>query len=319
MGTRGTAPYRCRLRLRQGDGMDYDAAIVGAGLAGLIAANERVQAGRRVALLDQENASNLGGQAYWSFGGLFLVDSPEQRRLGVRDSVDLAWSDWQASARWDRFDGDLGADVWARRWGRAYVEFAAGEERDWLRRQGVRLTPMVGVGRARRRPRRGPRQLRAPVPCGVGHGNRRQRSVRSAGVGGRTAGRARSAVRSRSATPQIDNPFAKDLQIQGLPNARRYLGDRLARVAKPHKLLDPKAGPLIAVKLHVLTRKSLGGIQTDLESRVLKADGSVMEGLFAAGEVAGFGGGGAHGYNALEGSFLGGCIFTGRAAGPSMP
>ncbi|WP_295224920.1 FAD-binding protein [uncultured Brevundimonas sp.] len=118
---------------------------------------------------------------------------------------------------------------------------------------------------------------------------------------------------------QIDNPFAKDLQIQGLPNARRYLGDRLARVAKPHKLLDPKAGPLIAVKLHVLTRKSLGGIQTDLESRVLKADGSVMEGLFAAGEVAGFGGGGAHGYNALEGSFLGGCIFTGRAAGPSMP
>lgn len=92
----------------------------------------------------------------------------------------------------------------------------------------------------------------------------------------------------------------------------------MARVAKPHKLLDPKAGPLIAVKLHVLTRKSLGGIQTDLESRVLKADGSVMEGLFAAGEVAGFGGGGAHGYNALEGSFLGGCIFTGRAAGRAM-
>ena len=117
---------------------------------------------------------------------------------------------------------------------------------------------------------------------------------------------------------QIDNPVAKDLQIQGLTNARRYLGDRLARVAKPHKLLDPKAGPLIAVKLHVLTRKSLGGIQTDLESRVLKADGSVMEGLFAPGEVAGFGAGGAHGYTALEGSFLGGCIFTGRAAGRAM-
>ncbi len=116
---------------------------------------------------------------------------------------------------------------------------------------------------------------------------------------------------------QIDNPFAKDLQIHGLHNARRYLG-RLARVAKPHKLLDPKAGPLIAVKLHVLTRKSLGGIQTDLESWVLKDDGSVMEGVFAAGEVAGFGGGGAHGYNALAGSFLGGCIFTGRAAGRAM-
>ncbi|WP_295217599.1 FAD-binding protein [uncultured Brevundimonas sp.] len=117
---------------------------------------------------------------------------------------------------------------------------------------------------------------------------------------------------------QIDNLFAKDRQIQGLHNARRYLGDRLARVAKPHKLLDPKAGPLIAVKLHVLTRQSLGGIQTDLESRVLEADDSVMEGLFAAGEVAGFGGGGAHGYNALEGSLLGGCIFTGRAAGRAM-
>lgn len=105
---------------------------------------------------------------------------------------------------------------------------------------------------------------------------------------------------------QVDNPFAKDLQIQGVHNARRYLGDRLARVAKPHRILDPKAGPLIAVKLHVLTRKSLGGIQTDLDSRVLKADGSVLDGLFAAGEAAGFGGGGAHGYNALEGSFLGG-------------
>ena len=117
---------------------------------------------------------------------------------------------------------------------------------------------------------------------------------------------------------QIGNPFAKDLQIQGVHNARRYLGDRLARVARPHRILDPKAGPLIAVKLHVLTRKSLGGIQTDLDSRVLKADGSVLDGLFAAGEAAGFGGGGAHGYNALEGTFLGGCLFTGRAAGRAM-
>jgi len=554
--------------------MDYDAVIVGAGLAGLVAANELVQAGRRVALLDQENASNLGGQAYWSFGGLFLVDSPEQRRLGVRDSVDLAWSDWQASAGWDRLDGDLGADVWARRWGRAYVEFAAGEKRDWLRRHGVRLTPMVGwaergdgradghgnsvprfhvawgtgtgvsgpfAQRALAAERRGelayfprcrvdaliveagrvtgvsgarlvldaaprgapsnrdavgaftlrapcvliatggiggdhdrvrrqwparlgaaPRQMIAGVPACVDgrgldiaeragarlvnqdrmwhyvegvqnwdpiwprHGIRilpgpsslwldalgrrlpfpalpgydtlsTLRHLRTtpdlaahdhswfiltqaiiekefalsgseqngditsgdwlrvlrtrlgkgaspeveafkrkgadfvvagdldalvAGMNALTptplldARKIRREVEIRDA--QIDNPFAKDLQIQGIHNARRYLGDRLARVAKPHKLLGPKAGPLIAVKLHVLTRKSLGGIQTDLESRVLKADGSVMEGLFAAGEVAGFGGGGAHGYNALEGSFLGGCIFTGRAAGRAM-
>jgi predicted oxidoreductase len=117
---------------------------------------------------------------------------------------------------------------------------------------------------------------------------------------------------------QMANPFAKDLQVQGVHNARRYLGDRLARVAKPHRLLDPAAGPLIGVKLSVLTRKSLGGVQTDLDSRVLRADGTVLEGLYAAGEAAGFGGGGAHGYNALEGTFLGGCLFTGRAAGRAM-
>lgn len=124
--------------------MDCDAIVVGAGLAGLVAANELVQAGRRVAVVDQENAANLGGQAFWSFGGLFLVDSPEQRRLGVRDSFDLAWSDWRGSAGWDRLDGDLAEDEWAARCGRAYVEFAAGEKRDWLRRHGIRLTPMVG-------------------------------------------------------------------------------------------------------------------------------------------------------------------------------
>ena len=126
----------------------------------------------------------------------------------------------------------------------------------------------------------------------------------------------RRVVEARDA--QIANPFAKDLQIQGVHNARRYLGDRLARVAKPHRLLDPAAGPLIGVKLSVLTRKSLGGVQTDLDSRVLRGDGSVLEGLYAAGEAAGFGGGGAHGYNALEGTFLGGCLFTGRAAGRAM-
>ena len=114
---------------------------------------------------------------------------------------------------------------------------------------------------------------------------------------------------------QLDNPYGKDMQITAIRGARRYLGDRLIRTARPHKLLDPAAGPLIAVRLNILTRKSLGGLQTDLDSRVIGADGRPVPGLFAAGEVAGFGGGGVHGYAALEGTFLGGCIFSGRAAG----
>ncbi|MYW18832.1 FAD-binding protein, partial [Streptomyces sp. SID2955] len=114
---------------------------------------------------------------------------------------------------------------------------------------------------------------------------------------------------------QLANPYSKDSQVQGIRNARRYIGDRLGRVAAPHRILDPAAGPLIAVRLHVLTRKTLGGIQTDLDSRALGTDGTPIEGLYAAGEVAGFGGGGVHGYNALEGTFLGGCLFSGRAAG----
>jgi predicted oxidoreductase len=114
---------------------------------------------------------------------------------------------------------------------------------------------------------------------------------------------------------QLSNRYSKDAQIQGIHNARRYLGDRLGRVASPHRILDPAAGPLIGVKLNILTRKTLGGIQTDLASRALDAAGHPIEGLYAAGEVAGFGGGGVHGYNALEGTFLGGCIFSGRAAG----
>ncbi|WP_348684974.1 FAD-binding dehydrogenase [uncultured Brevundimonas sp.] len=540
----------------------------------MVAANELVQAGRKVAVVDQENAANLGGQAYWSFGGLFLVDSPEQRRLGVRDSFDLAWSDWRGSAGWDRLDGALAEDEWAARWGRAYVEFAAGEKRDWLRRHGIRLTPMVGwaergdgraeghgnsvprfhvawgtgtgvsgpfaaraleaqaqgrltfhfrsrvdqliveagrvtgVSGVRLAPSEAPRgaassrevvgdfTLRAPsvliatggiggnhdkvrrfwpkrlgrpprtmvtgVPAYVdgrgldiaeaagarlvnrdrmwhyveglrnwnpiwpGHGIRilpgpsslwldalgrrlpfpalpgydtlstlrylrttpdlaehdhswfiltqsiiekefalsgseqngditsgdwlrvlktrlgkgaspeveafkakgadfvvaQELETLVAGMNALTptpllkTEAVRRVVEARDA--QIANPFAKDLQIQGVHNARRYLGDRLARVARPHRLLDPAAGPLIGVKLSVLTRKSLGGVQTDLDSRVLRGDGSVLEGLYAAGEAAGFGGGGAHGYNALEGTFLGGCLFTGRAAGRAM-
>ncbi|MFT4253847.1 MAG: FAD-binding dehydrogenase [Caulobacter sp.] len=554
--------------------MDADVIVVGGGLAGLVAADELVRAGRRVALVDQENPANLGGQAFWSFGGLFLVDSPEQRRMGIRDSLDLAWRDWTGSAGWDRLDGPLAEDEWAVRWGRAYVEFAAGEKRHWLRRSGISLTPMVGwaergAGRAmghgnsvprfhvawgtgtgvsepfadrareaakagsltfhhRRRvdhllveggrvtgvsgavlapddaPRGAPsnrdvvgdftlkaqavvlatggiggdhelvrrywpeRLGQAPVsmitgvpayvdgrmldiagaagarlvnrdrmwhyvegvrnwapiwpshairilpgpssmwfdalgrrlpfpalpgydtiatlrhlrttPDLAGHDhswfivtqkilekefalsgseqngditNRRRLSLLKSRLGkgappevdafkrngadfvvaerledlvakmnGLTdrplldAALIRRQIEDRDA--QIANPFAKDLQVMGIHNSRRSLGDRLARTAKPHRILDPAAGPLIGVKLHVLTRKSLGGLQTDLSSRVLAPDGRVLEGLYAAGEAAGFGGGGLHGYNALEGTFLGGCIFSGRAAGLAL-
>ena len=114
---------------------------------------------------------------------------------------------------------------------------------------------------------------------------------------------------------ELANPFTKDLQVMAIHNARRYRGDRLLRTAEPHRILDPAAGPLIAVRLHVLTRKTLGGLQTDLSCRVLDAAGTPIDGLYAAGEVAGFGGGGVHGYRALEGTFLGGCLFGGRRAG----
>ena len=114
---------------------------------------------------------------------------------------------------------------------------------------------------------------------------------------------------------QLANPFVKDSQVMALHNARRYRGDRLVRAAKPHRILDPKAGPLIAVKLHILTRKSLGGIETNLDSQALGVDGQPIPGLYAAGEASGFGGGGVHGYRSLEGTFLGGCLFSGRQAG----
>jgi hypothetical protein len=114
---------------------------------------------------------------------------------------------------------------------------------------------------------------------------------------------------------EIDNPYSKDAQVTAIRGARRYLGDKLIRTASPHRLLDPAHGPLIAVRLNILTRKTLGGLHTDLDSRVLDAAGEPIEGLYAAGECAGFGGGGYHGYNALEGTFLGGCLFSGRNAG----
>ncbi|MGV9890510.1 FAD-binding dehydrogenase [Streptomyces sp. NPDC003395] len=549
--------------------MDADVIVVGAGLAGLVAAHELTSRGRRVALVDQENAANLGGQAFWSFGGLFLVDTPEQRRLGIKDSFDLAWNDWQGSAAFDRL---VDEDSWAVRWARAYVEWAAGEKRSWLTGHGIELLPTVGwaergdlradghgnsvprfhiawgtgtgvvepfADHAKQAARDGllafhhrhrvdelviedgtargvrgkvladdasprgvasnreetgdfeltaqavivttggiganhdivrrhwPERLGTPpaemvtgVPAYVdgrmldisaqagvrlvnrdrmwhyteglrnwspiwpGHGIRilpgpsslwfdalgrrlpdpclpgydtlgtlkhlrttediagydhswfiltrkivekefalsgseqnpditakdkravlRDRLLGKGAPGpvadflrhgadfvvadtleelvekmnGLTdkplleAGTVRRQIEARDL--QITNPYSKDAQVQGIRNARRYIGDRLGRVATPHRILDPAAGPLIGVKLHILTRKTLGGIQTDLDSRALGLDGTPIDGLYAAGEVAGFGGGGVHGYNALEGTFLGGCLFSGRAAG----
>src|SRR5690625_4419754 len=113
----------------------------------------------------------------------------------------------------------------------------------------------------------------------------------------------------------MDNKFTKDLQITAIHGARFHLGDKLVRTAKPHKILDSKNGPLIAVKLNIISRKTLGGLQTDLNGRVLGVDGDPIKGLYAAGEVSGFGGGGIHGYRALEGTFLGGCLFSGRQVG----
>jgi predicted oxidoreductase len=549
--------------------VDADVIVVGAGLAGLVAAHELTIRGKKVALVEQENAANLGGQAFWSFGGIFLVDSPEQRRLKVRDSFDLAWSDWQGSAQFDRL-GDQ--DVWAARWARAYVEFAAGEKRSWLASHGIGFLPTVGwaergdlratghgnsvprfhvawgtgtgvvepfVNSARKAaaaglisfyhrhrvdelmlhdgaatgvrgtvladddvPRGAPsnrdtvgefeltaqavivttggiganhgivrrfwpermgtppksmitgvpayvdgRMLDIAADAGVRLVNRDRMWHYTEGVqnwdpiwpdhairilpgpssmwfdalGRRlpapylpgydtlgtlrylrttpdiadydhswfiltqkmiekefalsgseqnpdiTSGSRRAFVRERLLSKgapgpveafkkhgadfvvadnleqliarmnaltdkplldaavvrfqieardlQMANPFSKDAQVQGIRNSRRYLGDRLGRTAAPHRILDPEAGPLIGVKLHILTRKTLGGIQTDLSSRALGLPGQPIDGLYAAGEVAGFGGGGAHGYNALEGTFLGGCLLTGRTAG----
>ena len=555
--------------------MNADVIVVGAGLAGLVATHELTAAGKRVALVDQESAANLGGQAFWSFGGLFLVNTPEQRRLGVHDSFDLAWNDWQGSAQFDRLSAGSGEDAWAVKWARAYVEFAAGEKRSWLSSLGMSWLPTVGWaergslradGHGNSVPRfhitwgtgtgvvapfaasvlraaadglvtfhhrhrvdelivtagavtgvrgkvlapdpgaRGvpsnrdetgdfsltaqavvvttggiggdhdlvrrhwparlgtpPRNMVTGVPAYVdgrmlgiageagarlvnrdrmwhytegirnwdpiwpGHGIRilpapssmwfdalgrrlpdpclpgydtlstlrhlrttpdiasydhswfilTQKIIRKefalsgseqnpditakdrrAFVRERILGRSAPApveafkrngadfvvaadldelvagMNKLTDTPlldparirgqieardlQIANPYSKDAQIQGIHNSRRYRGDRLGRTVTPHRILDPAAGPLIGVKLHILTRKSLGGIQTDLQSRALAADGTPIPGLYAAGEVAGFGGGGVHGYNALEGTFLGGCLFSGRAAAKAL-
>lgn len=539
-----------------------DVIIVGAGLAGLVAATELVDRGKRVLLLDQEGEQNLGGQAFWSFGGLFLVDSPDQRRMGIHDSYDLALEDWLGTAAFDRPE-----DHWPRQWALAYLAFAAGEKRAWLAAQGLRWFPVVGwaerggygaIGHGNSVPRfhvtwgtgpgvlepfvrrareaeqagrltfmfrhrvdelvttggavtgvrgqileptaspRGQQSSRQPIggfefsaqafivtsggiganhdlvrrnwPARLGEppahmlsgvpdyvdgrmlaitaaagghiinpdrmwhytegienwnpiwsrhgirilpgpsslwldaGGRRLPAplypgfdtlgtlahLRQTGydyswfvltqkiikkefalsgseqnpdltnkswrqVLGRATGRAAPApveafkrhgvdfvvkdnlhdlvagMNALAREPLIElaaleheiaardrslaNPFGKDPQIVFVRSARRYRGDRLIRTAAPHRLLDPDAGPLIAVRLHVLTRKTLGGLVTDLSARVLDAGGQPVTGLYAAGEVAGFGGGGMHGYRALEGTFLGGCIFSGRIAG----
>ncbi len=540
---------------------DADVIIVGAGLAGLVAAAEAADAGKRVIVLDQEPEASLGGQAFWSFGGLFLVDSPEQRRMGIKDSRDLALQDWLGSAGFDRPE-----DAWPRKWAEAYVDFAAGEKRSWLHQQGMRWFPVVGwaerggylaTGHGNSVPRfhvtwgTGPavvepfiRRVRDAVSRGRIDLRFRHRVTGLTQTGGaidgvrgetlEASGAARGASSSRTATgefalraqavvvtsggiggnhelvrrnwpprmgpapkrmlsgvpahvdgqmlevvygaggsvinpdrmwhytegiqnwdpiwpmhgirilpgpsslwldargrrlpaplfpgfdtlgtlehimqtgydytwfvltqkiiekefalsgseqnpdltgkdirmvlgralpgapapveafkqkgadfvvaktlpelvrgmnaltdeplldaaavereivardSQLTNPFGKDAQITAIRGARAYVGDKLIRVARPHAILDPKAGPLIAVRLNILTRKTLGGLHTDLSARVLTADGEPLPGLYAAGEVAGFGGGGMHGYRALEGTFLGGCIFSGRAAG----
>jgi uncharacterized protein len=537
--------------------------VVGAGLAGLAAAAEAAEAGRTVLLLDQEPEQSIGGQAWWSFGGLFFVDSPEQRRLRVRDDVELAWQDWLGTASFDRPEDEL-----PKKWARAYVEWAATEKRSWLRQMGHRVIPVVGwaerggylaTGHGNTVPRfhitwgTGPgvvepfeRRVRAAAGAGrlrfrfrhrvdaltstggvvdgvagtvlepswVERGKPSSRTaaggfelraqaviVTSGGIGGnhdlvrqawperlgapprhmlcgvpehvdgrmieiteKAGGRVinrdrmwhyvegitnwdpiwplhgirilpgpssvwldatgrrlpgplypgfdtlgtleylrrtgydhswfvltraiiakefalsgseqnpdltgkdrRAMLTSRlggqvpapvqafldhgadfvtapalgelvdamnamtGGEPRLDaehitaeitardadatRPFGKDGQLNAVRGARAYLGDRLIRVARPHRLLDPAAGPLIAVRLHVLTRKTLGGLHTDLSSRVLGADGEPVPGLYAAGEAAGFGGGGMHGYRSLEGTFLGGCLFSGRVAG----
>jgi uncharacterized protein len=542
-----------------------DVIIIGTGLAGLVAANELAERGVSVMLIDQEGEQNLGGQAFWSFGGLFMVDTPLQRRLGIKDSLELALQDWMGAAGFDREE-----DGWPKKWAEAYVHFAATEKYDWLHKKGLRFFPVVGwaerggygaIGHGNSVPRfhvtwgtgpaviepfaegvkeaakrgliqfkfrhrvtglimvnGGVKGVRGTIlePSPVKRGEKSPDTVigdfsveaqavviASGGIGanhdlvranwplrlgsppqhmlsgvpehvdGRMLETAKNAGASlinpdrmwhytegiknwapiwkdhgirilpgpssmwfdatgkrlpvplfpgfdtlgtlghlmqtgydyswfilnqtiikkefalsgseqnpdltdkkwqavikrafgkRATEPveafkekgedfvvadnlpalvngmnkltpaallnvddiereimardsQLDNACCKDAQIAAIRNARKYIGDKLIRAAPLHKLLDPKAGPLIAVRLHILTRKTLGGLETNLQGQVLNAAGTPIEGLYAAGEAAGFGGGGMHGYRALEGGFLGGCIFSGRIVGRSV-
>ncbi|MCM3116799.1 FAD-binding dehydrogenase [Neobacillus sp. MER 74] len=546
--------------------MKFDVIVVGAGLAGLAATAELADAGKRVLLLDQEPEASLGDQAWWSFGGLFLIDSPEQRRMGIKDSKELAWQDWLGAAGFDR---EVDEDYWGKKWAEAYVDFAASEKREWLTGMGVRFFPVVGwaerggytaeghgnsvprfhivwgtgpglvkpfenrVRQAMRngivdyRPRHRVNELMKEngvitgvrgdilVPSNAARGEASSRevigdfefhssfvAVTSGGIGGnhelirknwperlgkapqkmisgvpehvdgrmlgitenaggRIVNRDRmwhytegiqnwapvwpnhgirilpgpsslwlDAKGKRFPAPnfpgfdtlgtleaimksgydyswfiltqkiiekefalsgseqnpdltgksikkvlarvlpgptapvkafmdkgedfviantlselvagmnklsgdnllsleeierqilardrEIENKFTKDLQITAMRGARIYLGDKLIRVAPLHRILDPKMGPLIAVRLNIVSRKTLGGLQTDLSGRVLDVTGKPVPGLYAAGEVSGFGGGGIHGYRSLEGTFLGGCLFSGRQAGRAI-
>ena len=543
--------------------MKYDCIIVGAGIAGLTAACELIDAGKKVLLLDQEGENNIGGQAYWSFGGLFLVDSPQQRKLGIKDSFELAWQDWQGTAGFDRLEDE---DKWGYEWAKAYVTFAANEKYNWLKSKGIKFFPVVGWaerggslagGHGNSVPRfhivwgtgpgivepfanqvleaqkngridfKGRHQVTDLIveagavtgvrgqlleETAVERGQESSRTVigefeyfadavivSSGGIGAnfelvkanwpsrlgkppekmvcgvpafvdgemlavaekagaRLVNRDRmwhyteglknwdpiwpnhgirilagpssmwlDAEGNRFSAPnfpgfdtlstleaikktgydyswliltekiiekefalsgseqnpdltnrsikdvlkrvlpgppapvqafkdhgedfviadnlkdlvdgmnqlvgsekidflkvkeqvlardrEFENTFSKDAQVTAIRGARNYIGDKLIRVAKPHKLLDPKFGPLIAVRLNLLTRKTLGGLQTNLNGQVLNVDGEAVPGLFAAGEVCGFGGGGVHGYRSLEGTFVGGCLFTGLTVG----
>ncbi|MBR7553174.1 FAD-binding dehydrogenase [Allobacillus sp. GCM10007491] len=545
--------------------MKFDAIVIGAGLSGLVATAEIADRGKKVLLLDQEPESSFGGQAWWSFGGLFLIDSPEQRRMGINDSYELARQDWFGSANFDRED----EDYWGKKWADAYLKFAADEKRTWLRKMGIKFFPVIGWaergggladGHGNSVPRfhitwgTGPgivapfkKRIREHIQKGnvtykprhrvddlivqnnevtgvvgtiliddpVERGKKSSRDkagefqyqgetvvVASGGVGanfdlirrnwpkrlGNPPKRMLSGVpdyvdgrmieitekagarivnrdrmwhytegiknwnpvwsdhgirilpgpssiwldakgnrfhapnypgfdtlstleaimktgydyswfiltqkmiekefalsgseqnpdltgksikqllkRLTSGAPepveafkkhgedfivendletlvdrmnalsgenlldynkiknqleardrQIDHKFTKDLQVAALRGSRFFRGDRIIRTAKPHKLLDVKNGPLIAVRLNILSRKTLGGLQTDLSGRVLDAAGNPLKGLFAAGEASGFGGGGIHGYRALEGTFLGGCLFTGKVVGSTI-
>lgn len=222
------------------------------------------------------------------------MNSPEQRRLGIRDSFELAWQDWQGTAGFDRLEDE---DTWGYQWTKAYVRFATEEKYDWLKNKGIRLFPVVGWAE-----RRG--------SLAGGHGNSVPRFHITWGTGPAIIEPFVKQVLARDR--EMENAFSKDAQVTAIHSARQYVGGKLIRVAKPHRLLDPQAGPLIAVRLNILTRKTLVGLQTNLNGQVLNEAGQEMAGLYAVGEVCGFGGGGMHGYRSLEGTFLGGCLFTGK-------
>ena len=209
--------------------VDADVIVVGAGLAGLVAAAEAAEAGRRVLLLDQEPEQSLGGQAWWSFGGLFFVDSPEQRRLRVRDSLELAWRDWVGTAGFDRAE-----DEWPKKWARAYVEWAATEKQPWLRGMGHSVVPGRRLGRARRVRRRRARQLGAPVPHHLGDRARGGRAVREAGAGGGRGGPARvpvpapgrRAVTTDGVVTGVSGAILEPSDVpRGMPSSRTVVGE----------------------------------------------------------------------------------------------